>query len=36
MTAVQIRAGNRAGTIEIRFVNGDELNRLVRLLLDRE
>ncbi|MFZ4439240.1 MAG: hypothetical protein ACOYOS_12490 [Syntrophales bacterium] len=35
LTSVQIRAGKRSGTIEIRYANGDELNRLVRLLLDR-
>jgi len=35
LTAVHIRAGKRSGTIEIRYTNGDELNRLVRLLLDR-
>jgi ParB family transcriptional regulator, chromosome partitioning protein len=34
LTAVQIRAGKRSGTIEIRYTNGDELNRLVRLLLE--
>jgi ParB family transcriptional regulator, chromosome partitioning protein len=32
--AVQIKAGKRSGTIEIRYANPDELNRLVRLLLD--
>jgi ParB family chromosome partitioning protein len=35
LAAVQIRAGKRSGTIEIRYTNGEELNRLVRLLLDR-
>lgn len=35
LAAVQIRAGKRSGTIEIRYANGEELNRLVRLLLDR-
>jgi ParB family chromosome partitioning protein len=34
LAAVQIRAGKRAGTIEIRYTTGDELNRLARLLLD--
>jgi ParB family chromosome partitioning protein len=36
LTAVQIRAGKRSGTIEIRYSNGEELNRLVLLLLDRK
>lgn len=35
LAAVKIRAGKRSGTIEIRYTSGDELNRLVRLLLDR-
>jgi len=35
LAAVQIRAGKRSGTIEIRYTNGEELNRLVRLFLDR-
>jgi ParB family chromosome partitioning protein len=35
LAAVQIRAGKRSGTIEIRYTNGEELNRLVRLLFDR-
>jgi len=35
LTSVLIRTGRRAGTIEIRFTNGEDLNRLVRLLLDR-
>jgi ParB family chromosome partitioning protein len=34
LASVQIRAGKRSGTIEIRYTNGEELNRLVRLLLD--
>jgi ParB family chromosome partitioning protein len=34
LAAVQIRAGKRAGTIEIRYTTGDELNRLARLILD--
>jgi ParB family transcriptional regulator, chromosome partitioning protein len=34
LTAVQIRAGKKSGTIEIRYTNGEELNRLVRLLLE--
>ncbi|MCX5820740.1 MAG: ParB/RepB/Spo0J family partition protein [Deltaproteobacteria bacterium] len=34
LAAVQIRAGKRSGTIEIRYTNGEELNRLVRLLLE--
>jgi ParB family chromosome partitioning protein len=34
LAAVQIRAGKRSGTIEIRYTSGEELNRLVRLLLD--
>ena len=36
LTAVQIRTGKRAGTIEIRYTNGEDLNRLVLLLLDRK
>ena len=35
LTAVQIRAGKRTGTIEIRYTNGEDLNRLVLLLLNR-
>jgi len=35
LAAVQIRAGKRSGTIEIRYTNGEELNRLVRLFLDK-
>jgi len=35
LAAVKIRAGKRSGTIEIRYTNGEELNRLVRLFLDR-
>jgi ParB family chromosome partitioning protein len=35
LAAVQIRAGKSAGTIEIRYTNGEDLNRLVLLLLDR-
>jgi len=35
LASVQIRAGKRSGTIEIRYANGEELNRLVRLFLDR-
>lgn len=34
LAAVRIRAGQRSGTIEIRYTNGEELNRLVRLLLE--
>jgi ParB family chromosome partitioning protein len=34
LAAVQIRAGKRAGTIEIRYTTGEELNRLARLILD--
>jgi ParB family chromosome partitioning protein len=34
MAAVRIRPGNRAGTIEIRFSSGDDLNRLFKLLND--
>ncbi len=34
LAAVQIRAGKRAGTIEIRYTTGEELNRLARWLLD--
>ena len=34
LTAVTIRTGKKAGTIEIRFGNGEELNRLVRLLFE--
>ncbi|MHB8909049.1 MAG: ParB/RepB/Spo0J family partition protein [Syntrophales bacterium] len=36
LAAVQIRAGKRVGTIEIRYTTADELNRLARLLLDGE
>jgi ParB family chromosome partitioning protein len=36
LTAVQIRPGKRAGAIEIRYTNSEELNRLVLLLLDRQ
>jgi ParB family chromosome partitioning protein len=36
MAAVAIRAGKKAGTIEIRYQNGEELNRLVRLLLEAQ
>ena len=35
LAAVQIRAGKRSGTIGIRYTNGEELNRLVRLFLDK-
>jgi ParB family chromosome partitioning protein len=35
LAAVQIRAGKRSGTIEIRYNSNDELNRLTRLFLDR-
>jgi hypothetical protein len=35
LAAVQIRAGKRSGTIEIRYTSAEELNRLVRLFLDR-
>lgn len=36
LTAVKIRAGKKSGTIEIRYANGDELNRLVRLFREAE
>ncbi len=36
LTAVQIRAGKRKGMIEIRYTNGEDLNRLVLLLLNRK
>jgi len=36
MTAVAIRAGKKAGSIEIRYSNGDELDRLVRMLLEAQ
>jgi ParB family chromosome partitioning protein len=36
LAAVQIRTGKRTGTIEIRYTNGEDLNRLVLLLLDRK
>jgi ParB family chromosome partitioning protein len=36
LAAVQIRAGKKSGTIEIRYTGADELNRLVLLLLDRK
>jgi len=36
MTAVAIRAGKKAGAIEIRYNNGEELNRLVRLLRETQ
>ena len=35
LASVRIRAGKRSGTIEIRYANGEELNRLARMLLDR-
>jgi ParB family chromosome partitioning protein len=35
LAAVQIRAGKRAGTIEIRYTSAEELNRLVTLLLEQ-
>ncbi len=35
LTAVHIRSGKRGGSIEIRYTNGEDLNRLVTLLLDR-
>lgn len=34
LTLVRIHAGKKSGTIEIRYANGDELNRLARLLLE--
>ncbi|MDA8125013.1 MAG: ParB/RepB/Spo0J family partition protein [Deltaproteobacteria bacterium] len=34
MTAVAIRDRKKSGTIEIRYGNGNELNRLIRLLLE--
>jgi ParB family transcriptional regulator, chromosome partitioning protein len=36
LAAVRIRAGKKAGTIEIRYTNGEDLNRLVLFLLDRK
>ncbi len=36
LAAVQIRAGKRAGTIEIRYSSGEDLNRLILLLLDEK
>jgi len=36
LTAVQIRPGKRAGAIEIRYTTTEELNRLARLLLERQ
>jgi len=36
LTAVQIRAGKRTGMIEIRYTTGEDLNRLVLLLLKRK
>jgi ParB family transcriptional regulator, chromosome partitioning protein len=36
LAAVTIRAGKKSGTIEIRYANADELNRLARLFLDTE
>jgi ParB family transcriptional regulator, chromosome partitioning protein len=36
LTSVQIRPGKRAGAIEIRYTTGEELNRLARLLLERQ
>jgi ParB family chromosome partitioning protein len=35
LTAVHIHAGKRGGSIEIRYNNGEDLNRLVTALLDR-
>ncbi len=35
LAAVKIRAGKKSGTIEIRYANGEELNRLVRLFRDK-
>ena len=35
MAPVHIRAGKKAGVIEIRYVNNEELNRLALLLLGR-
>jgi ParB family chromosome partitioning protein len=35
LAPVQIRAGKRSGTIEIRYANEEDLNRLVLLLKDR-
>ncbi|MBU2260365.1 MAG: ParB/RepB/Spo0J family partition protein [Proteobacteria bacterium] len=34
LAPVQIRAGKKSGTIEIRYAGSEELNRLARLLLD--
>jgi ParB family chromosome partitioning protein len=34
LAAVQIRAGKKAGTIEIRYTTGEDLNRLARFILD--
>jgi ParB family chromosome partitioning protein len=36
LASVNIRAGKRAGIIEIRYANAEELNRLALLLLDRQ
>jgi len=35
LAAVQIRAGKRSGTIEIRYTHAEDLNRLAMLLLER-
>jgi ParB family chromosome partitioning protein len=35
LAAVQIRAGKRSGTIEIRYTHTEDLNRLAMLLLER-
>jgi ParB family transcriptional regulator, chromosome partitioning protein len=36
MASVQIRTGRKGGAIEIRYTSGEDLNRLVLLLLDRK
>jgi ParB family chromosome partitioning protein len=36
LTAVQIHPGKRAGAIEIRYTNNEDLNRLALLILDRQ
>jgi len=36
LASVRIRTGKKSGTIEIRYANEEELNRLALLLLGRE
>jgi ParB family chromosome partitioning protein len=36
LAAVKVRAGKKSGTIEIRYTNREELNRLIRLLIDKQ